>query len=123
MHAIKRNLIFPRHISIRLHVFIGNIKLYIGKQEFFLCFLDFIMCIKPDSVEVYCNPLNYDFILPYIAGWPDVKIHCLTYQEVNTVILYQDNCPKFLYTITMLVPGFLLHMRNDAMSSSNTKNT
>lgn len=46
---------------------------------------DFIVCIKPDTVEVYCNPLNYDFILRYIAGWPDVKIHCLSYQEVSNI--------------------------------------
>lgn len=42
---------------------------------------DLIILIRSDSVEVYCNPINYLYLLPYIAHWRNLHIHCLQDDE------------------------------------------
>uniref|UniRef100_A0ABM5GKQ3 Dynein axonemal assembly factor 9 isoform X1 n=1 Tax=Pogona vitticeps TaxID=103695 RepID=A0ABM5GKQ3_9SAUR len=42
---------------------------------------DVILLIKPDSVHVYCNPVNYNYLLPYVAFWRNLHFHCLTENE------------------------------------------
>uniref|UniRef100_A0A8C8RP68 Chromosome 20 open reading frame 194 n=1 Tax=Pelusios castaneus TaxID=367368 RepID=A0A8C8RP68_9SAUR len=42
---------------------------------------DVIILIKPDSVHVYCNPINYSYLLPYVAYWRNLHFHCLTENE------------------------------------------
>ncbi|XP_064631555.1 dynein axonemal assembly factor 9-like [Lineus longissimus] len=38
---------------------------------------DLMLLVKKGSVHVYCNPVNYLFLLPYIGSWPNLRIHCL----------------------------------------------
>ncbi|XP_039224297.1 uncharacterized protein C20orf194 homolog [Crotalus tigris] len=42
---------------------------------------DVILLIKPDSVHLYCNPVNYNYLLPYVAFWRNLHFHCLTETE------------------------------------------
>ncbi|XP_010289146.1 PREDICTED: uncharacterized protein C20orf194-like, partial [Phaethon lepturus] len=42
---------------------------------------DIIILIKPDSVHLYCNPVNYNHFLPYVAYWRNLHFHCLTENE------------------------------------------
>ncbi|XP_077157339.1 dynein axonemal assembly factor 9 [Paroedura picta] len=42
---------------------------------------DVILLIKPDSVHLYCNPVNYSYLLPYVAVWKNLHFHCLTENE------------------------------------------
>uniref|UniRef100_A0A8D0GRV4 Dynein axonemal assembly factor 9 n=1 Tax=Sphenodon punctatus TaxID=8508 RepID=A0A8D0GRV4_SPHPU len=42
---------------------------------------DVIILVKPDSVHLYCNPVNYSYLLPYVAYWRNLHFHCLTENE------------------------------------------
>ncbi|XP_019381593.1 PREDICTED: uncharacterized protein C20orf194 homolog [Gavialis gangeticus] len=42
---------------------------------------DVIILVKPDSVHLYCNPVNYSYLLPYVAHWRNLHFHCLTENE------------------------------------------
>ncbi|XP_075276372.1 dynein axonemal assembly factor 9 isoform X3 [Opisthocomus hoazin] len=42
---------------------------------------DIIILVKPDSVHLYCNPVNYNHLLPYVAYWRNLHFHCLTENE------------------------------------------
>ncbi|XP_036619107.1 uncharacterized protein C20orf194 homolog isoform X1 [Trichosurus vulpecula] len=42
---------------------------------------DVIVLIKSDSVHLYCNPVNYRYILPYVAHWRNLHFHCMTENE------------------------------------------
>ncbi|XP_032080194.1 uncharacterized protein C20orf194-like [Thamnophis elegans] len=42
---------------------------------------DVILLVKPDSVHLYCNPVNYNYLLPYVAFWRNLHFHCLTETE------------------------------------------
>ncbi|XP_077992587.1 dynein axonemal assembly factor 9-like [Glandiceps talaboti] len=44
---------------------------------------DLVFLIKKDSVHVYCNPVNYLYLLPYIAHWRNLRIHCMTETEYD----------------------------------------
>ena len=44
---------------------------------------DIVVIVKAESVHVYCNPVNYPLLLPYIAHWRNLHIHCLNKEEVN----------------------------------------
>lgn len=50
---------------------------------FVLLVADIIILIKPDSVHLYCNPVNYNHLLPYVAFWRNLHFHCLTENEVS----------------------------------------
>ena len=43
---------------------------------------DVVVVVKAESVHVYCNPLNYPYLLPFIAHWRSLHIHCLNSKEV-----------------------------------------
>ena len=55
-------------------------------HAFFLlyyCLLpDVVVVVKAESVHVYCNPLNYPYLLPFIAHWRNLHIHCMNSNEV-----------------------------------------
>ena len=53
-------------------------------RYFFPLVPDSVVIVKAESVHVYCNPINYPFLLPYIAHWRNLHIHCLSKEEVNT---------------------------------------
>ncbi|GAB1286911.1 Dynein axonemal assembly factor 9 [Apodemus speciosus] len=42
---------------------------------------DVILLIKSDSVHLYCNPINYRYLLPYVAHWRNLHFHCMTENE------------------------------------------
>ncbi|XP_064131907.1 dynein axonemal assembly factor 9 isoform X3 [Loxodonta africana] len=42
---------------------------------------DIIILIKSDSVHLYCNPVNYRYLLPYVAHWRNLHFHCMTENE------------------------------------------
>ena len=50
---------------------------------------DIVVIVKAGSVHVYCNPINYPLLLPYIAYWRNLHIHCLSKEEVSY--------PNYLY--------------------------
>ncbi|RUS73004.1 hypothetical protein EGW08_019236, partial [Elysia chlorotica] len=42
---------------------------------------DLMMLICRDHVEIYCNPVNYHYFLPYVSHWPSLQFHCLSENE------------------------------------------
>ncbi|XP_076831783.1 dynein axonemal assembly factor 9 isoform X2 [Brachyhypopomus gauderio] len=42
---------------------------------------DVIIMIKAESVHLYCNPVNYPFLLPYVSHWRNLHLHCMTEAE------------------------------------------
>ncbi len=47
---------------------------------------DVIVLVRHDSVDVYCNPVNYEYLLPYITHWRNLHIHCLPLKQVHTLL-------------------------------------
>ncbi|XP_041368556.1 uncharacterized protein C20orf194-like [Gigantopelta aegis] len=39
---------------------------------------DLMILIRKCSVDVYCNPINYHYLLPYVSHWHNITFHCLT---------------------------------------------
>ena len=44
---------------------------------------DVVFVIRRDRVDVYCNPVNYVYLLPLIAHWRRLRIHCLPEAQVS----------------------------------------
>ncbi|KAK7904154.1 hypothetical protein WMY93_016761 [Mugilogobius chulae] len=44
-------------------------------------FDDVILLIKSECVHLYCNPLNYSYLLPYISHWRNLHLYCMTEAE------------------------------------------
>ncbi|KAM9329799.1 dynein axonemal assembly factor 9 [Gastrophryne carolinensis] len=42
---------------------------------------DVIILIKANSVHLYCNPVNYMYLLPYVGCWRNLHFHCMTENE------------------------------------------
>ncbi|XP_015199322.2 dynein axonemal assembly factor 9 [Lepisosteus oculatus] len=42
---------------------------------------DVILLIKAESVHLYCNPVNYSSLLPYVGHWRNLHFHCMTETE------------------------------------------
>uniref|UniRef100_A0A4W4GZV0 DAAF9 N-terminal domain-containing protein n=1 Tax=Electrophorus electricus TaxID=8005 RepID=A0A4W4GZV0_ELEEL len=42
---------------------------------------DVIIVIKAENVHLYCNPVNYRFLLPYVSHWRNLHLHCMTEAE------------------------------------------
>ena len=36
-----------------------------------------MLLVRVNSVDIYCNPINYAYLLPCITHWPNLKVHCL----------------------------------------------
>uniref|UniRef100_H3B273 Dynein axonemal assembly factor 9 n=1 Tax=Latimeria chalumnae TaxID=7897 RepID=H3B273_LATCH len=58
---------------------------------------DIILLIKSDSVHLYCNPVNYNYLLPYVAHWRNLHFHCVTDRE------YEDEEAAEEFKITSFV--------------------
>lgn len=41
-----------------------------------------ILLIKAQCVHLYCNPLNYSCLLPYVSHWRNLQLYCMTEAEV-----------------------------------------
>lgn len=61
----------------------GNRQLSVGHKEDFSEEMldDVILLIKAECVHLYCNPLNYSYLLPYISHWRNLHIYCMTEAE------------------------------------------
>ena len=46
-------------------------------------FSDMMILIRCDAVEVYCNPVNLNFLMPYILHWRNLRLHCMTDKNVR----------------------------------------
>lgn len=44
---------------------------------------DVILLIKAECVHLYCNPLNYSYLLPYVSHWRNLHLYCMTEAEVK----------------------------------------
>jgi len=53
---------------------------------------DVLMLIQRDKVDVYCNPVNYHYLLPYVSHWRNIFFHCLSDEQVNSSIFYSQLC-------------------------------
>uniref|UniRef100_A0A3Q3ADK8 DAAF9 N-terminal domain-containing protein n=1 Tax=Kryptolebias marmoratus TaxID=37003 RepID=A0A3Q3ADK8_KRYMA len=42
---------------------------------------DVILLIKAECVHLYCNPLNYAHLLPYLSHWRNLRLYCMTETE------------------------------------------
>ncbi|XP_049918064.1 uncharacterized protein C20orf194 homolog [Epinephelus moara] len=42
---------------------------------------DVILLIKAECVHLYCNPLNYSYLLPYVSHWRNLHLYCMTETE------------------------------------------
>ncbi|XP_043998700.1 dynein axonemal assembly factor 9 [Gambusia affinis] len=42
---------------------------------------DVILLIKAECVHLYCNPLNYSYLLPYVSHWRNLQLYCMTETE------------------------------------------
>uniref|UniRef100_A0A8C5QTW4 Dynein axonemal assembly factor 9 n=1 Tax=Leptobrachium leishanense TaxID=445787 RepID=A0A8C5QTW4_9ANUR len=58
---------------------------------------DVIILIKPESVHLYCNPVNYMYLLPYVGCWRNLHFHCMTESE------YEDEEAAEEYKIASFV--------------------
>lgn len=58
---------------------------------------DVVVLVKAASVHVYCNPLNYPYLLRYIAHWRNLQLHCLNKEE------YDDNERAEEFKITSFI--------------------
>ena len=50
-----------------------------------LSFSDLMLVIRKTRVDVYCNPINWHYFLPYLSHWTNVAFHCLQEGEVVVV--------------------------------------
>ncbi|PVD31084.1 hypothetical protein C0Q70_10361 [Pomacea canaliculata] len=44
---------------------------------------DLIIVIRKNRVDIYCNPINWHYFLPYTSHWINVTYHCLQDEEYN----------------------------------------
>ncbi|XP_061600312.1 uncharacterized protein C20orf194 homolog isoform X1 [Cololabis saira] len=42
---------------------------------------DVVLLIKAECVHLYCNPLNYSYVLPYVSHWRNLHLYCMTEAE------------------------------------------
>ncbi|XP_033757305.1 uncharacterized protein C20orf194-like [Pecten maximus] len=43
---------------------------------------DVVFVIRRYEVDIYCNPINYHYLLPYVSHWRNVRFHCVTEKQV-----------------------------------------
>ncbi|XP_071171400.1 dynein axonemal assembly factor 9-like [Mytilus edulis] len=66
---------------------------------------DIIILIKRNEVHVYCNPINYHYLLPYVSHWRNIRFHCMTDSEyedeeaaeefkIHSFVAMVTNCRK-----------------------------
>ncbi|ELT97712.1 hypothetical protein CAPTEDRAFT_187846 [Capitella teleta] len=63
---------------------------------------DMMFVLRSDRVEVFCNPINYHFLLPYIAHWKNLRIHCLEEKDYDD----QDKAEEFkIHSLVAMLHG------------------
>lgn len=63
-------------------------------------FLDVILLIKAECVHLYCNPMNYSYLLPYVSHWRNLHLYCMTEAEVKKI----SSCPTGLLFMLIMLP-------------------
>lgn len=58
------------------------VSIYSNKLLFY--FSDVILLIKAECVHLYCNPMNYCYLLPYVSHWRNLHLYCMTEAEVKS---------------------------------------
>ena len=80
--------------KIELCILQSCLYTFCDAHAFFLlyyCLLpDVVVVVKAESVHVYCNPLNYPYLLPFIAHWRNLHIHCMNSYEVWVLLIYSN---------------------------------
>lgn len=58
------------------------------------CSPDVILLLKAQCVHLYCNPVNYSSLLPYVSHWRNLHLYCMTEAEVQQTHppLYHRSC-------------------------------
>ncbi|XP_065827213.1 dynein axonemal assembly factor 9-like [Oscarella lobularis] len=51
---------------------------------------DVVLAIGSNFVEVYCNPVNFASLLPFISHWPNVQLFCPRKEEFEDGDLAED---------------------------------
>ena len=76
-------------------------------QSFFFL-SDLIMLIRRHEVDIYCNPVNYHYLLPYVAHWRNLRFHCMTDREVSIHWLVKNPSQLCMFSITVvtIITGF-----------------
>ena len=67
--------------------------------------VDVVLVIRGCSVDVYCNPVNYVHLLPLIAPWRHLHVHCLPDTLVTTLCL---SCLSVRLSISLSVYWYSL---------------
>ncbi|KAL8584009.1 hypothetical protein ACOMHN_048616 [Nucella lapillus] len=44
---------------------------------------DLMLVIRKTRVDVYCNPINWHYFLPYVSHWANMTFHCLQEAEYD----------------------------------------
>lgn len=103
--------------SICYVVFLQDILIFSSFFEWFvytfshtqLLFLsDLIMLIRRHEVDIYCNPVNYHYLLPYVAHWRNLRFHCMTDKEVSIhwVVKNSSQLCMFSIIVVTIITGF-----------------
>ena len=74
----------------------------------FLFLSDLIMLIRRHEVDIYCNPVNYHYLLPYVAHWRNLRFHCMTDKEVSIhrVVKNSSHLCMFSIIVVTIITGF-----------------
>ena len=93
-------------INYLLFNFFDSRKMEIEKSPFAEEVVDDMMfLIRENSVDIYCNPINYHYLLPYVAHWRNLHFHCLKDQvyedtekaeefKIQSFVVMTDTCKK-----------------------------
>lgn len=85
-------LLFLNHIFVVALVFMYSNTLLV-------CFPDVILLIKAECVHLYCNPMNYSYLLPYVSHWRNLHLYCMTEAEVKKPCSFLMGLSLLLITI------------------------
>ncbi|XP_076002757.1 dynein axonemal assembly factor 9 isoform X2 [Genypterus blacodes] len=66
---------------------------------------DVILLIKAKCVHLYCNPMNYSYLLPYVSHWRNLHLYCMTKAEyedeeaaeefkISSFVTMVQDCPR-----------------------------
>lgn len=89
-------------------------------EIFVLLVADIIILIKPDSVHLYCNPVNYNHLLPYVAHWRNLHFHCLTENEVSEKWMQTRVANELVNELILKVKLFFPHSFQKLFSLSSS---
>lgn len=78
----QNTFVFPFgiHLHVMQYILFESWLIY---RIFLFLLLDLIVLIRRHEVDIYCNPVNYHYLLPYVAHWTNLRFHCLLDTEVK----------------------------------------